>query len=95
MGLLDSLINAVTQSANAPAGGNQQPSTPVGGLNLGALLAAVGGLQGLLQILQQSGLGNVAQSWVSKGENLPVSGNQLSSALGPDLLAALAPALGL
>ena len=45
-----------------------------------------GGLDGLLQKFQQGGLGDVAQSWVSTGANLPVSADQLGQALGPEML---------
>src|SRR5436190_647996 len=41
-----------------------------------------GGLAGLVGALAQGGLGNVANSWVSTGQNLPVSAEQLQSALG-------------
>ena len=44
--------------------------------------AAQGGLAGVLQQLQASGLGEQVQSWISTGSNLPVSGDQLGAALG-------------
>ncbi|HWU75093.1 MAG TPA: YidB family protein [Rhodanobacter sp.] len=47
----------------------------------GQLIEKAGGLQGLLGILQQHGLGNAAQSWVGTGANQPVSGDQLGQAL--------------
>jgi uncharacterized protein YidB (DUF937 family) len=45
-----------------------------------------GGLGSLLGAFQQSGHGEVAQSWVNHGENRPIAPNQLMDALGPDTL---------
>ena len=94
MGLLDTVIGMV--GGNAQGGG--------GGLNPALLNAIVGmlgndaqggGLGGLLGKLQQAGLGEVASSWVGSGQNLPISGDQLSGALGSDVLGQLARQLGL
>jgi uncharacterized protein YidB (DUF937 family) len=60
---------------------------PAGGL--------LGGLGGLLEKLQQSGLGDVAKSWVDTGQNQPVSPSSLGSALGPTLIKTLAEKTGL
>jgi uncharacterized protein YidB (DUF937 family) len=48
---------------------------------VGTLIDKAGGLQGLIGQLQQSGLGEQVASWVSRGENLPVSTEQLGTAL--------------
>lgn len=55
----------------------------------------LGGLGGLLQQLQQGGLGDAAQSWVSTGQNMPVSAEQLQNALGADRIDALAQQVGM
>lgn len=47
----------------------------------GDLLQRAGGVQGLISMLQQHGLGGAVQSWVSTGTNQPVSGDQLGQAL--------------
>lgn len=98
MGLLESLINA--------AGSSQSPSNTAssglpGGLDpqmlialVGSLVASSGGLQGLLAKLQSGGLGNAVQSWIGTGANQPVSGDQLGSALGPDLMGMITSQLG-
>jgi uncharacterized protein YidB (DUF937 family) len=52
-------------------------------------------LGGLLDKLQKGGLGGLADSWVGKGQNQPVSPNQLGPALGPDIIKALAQRSGL
>ena len=99
MGLLDSLIGA---AAGSLTGGNQaQASGGAGGLDpqvlmgiVGALMNNGGGLSGILGKLQQSGLGDVAASWVGSGQNQPVSADALGGALGPDLLGSIASQLG-
>lgn len=67
----------------------------LGGGQAGGMGAGLGGLGGLLQQLQQGGLGEAAQSWVSTGENLPVSGDQLAAALGADRIDAIAQQVGM
>lgn len=47
----------------------------------GELIQRAGGVQGLLNLLQQHGLGQAAQSWVGNGANQPVSANDLGQAL--------------
>ena len=55
---------------------------------------AHGGLDGLVAKFSQAGLGDVVQSWIGHGGNLPVSADQLSSVLGGDALAGIASQLG-
>jgi len=45
-------------------------------------------------ILAQSGQGNTFSSWVSMGENQPVSSDQIQKALGSDQISALAARMG-
>jgi len=47
----------------------------------GELLQRAGGVQGLISMLQQHGLGGAVQSWVGTGANQSVSGDQLGQAL--------------
>lgn len=47
----------------------------------GQLIEKAGGVQGLVHMLQQQGLGSAVQSWVGTGGNQPVSGDQLGQAL--------------
>ena len=47
----------------------------------GQLIEKAGGVQGLVAMLQQHGLGDAAQSWVGSGANQAVSGDQLGQAL--------------
>jgi uncharacterized protein YidB (DUF937 family) len=89
MGLLDQVVGAM---AGGQSGGNN------------ALLETVmkmvsdpqnGGLQGLIQSFQQGGLGDIVNSWVSKGQNLPISAEQLQSVLGGSSLGNIASQLGM
>jgi uncharacterized protein YidB (DUF937 family) len=89
------LINAVIQMIANKGGGGVASSLGAGSGAMGGL----GGLGGLIGALTQGGLGNVASSWVGTGQNMPVSAEQLQSALGGGsgggLLAQLAQQAGL
>jgi len=64
-------------------GGQGQQQVGAGSLIAvaGQLIEKAGGVQGLVDMLQQHGLGDAVQSWVGTGANQPVSGNQLGQAL--------------
>jgi uncharacterized protein YidB (DUF937 family) len=92
MGLLDQITNAVS----GMAGGGQGAQNPL----LSAVLGMIsnpqsGGLAGLVQQFQQKGLGKEMSSWVGTGQNLPVSGEQITSVLGSDQIAQIAQRLGM
>jgi uncharacterized protein YidB (DUF937 family) len=70
----------------------ETPKQPASDQGAGGLL---GGLGGLLDKLQNGGLGNVANSWIGPSQNQPVSPGQLGSALGPDIIKVLAQRSGL
>jgi uncharacterized protein YidB (DUF937 family) len=55
----------------------------------------LGSIGGLLQQLQQSGLGPQVASWLGNGENLPISADQLKDALSDQHLRQLATQLGI
>lgn len=66
----------------------------LGGLFQNAL-AQVGGYPGILDKLEQSGLGTQVQSWLSTNAgNLPISADQIRSALGDEHLQQLATKFG-
>ena len=54
-----------------------------------------GGLSGLVGKLKDSGLGDQVNSWIGTGENKSVDSNQLSSALGGDVVKNIASKLGI
>ncbi len=55
----------------------------------------LGGLSGLVQAFQQKGLGDIVSSWISTGENLSVSAEQIQNGLGTGLLQQFANTAGL
>ena len=91
MGLLDDLkgmaADAVPSDSTQPAG--------IESAITGLLGKGGDALPGLLDKFGGGGLGDVAQSWVGKGANLPVSGAQIKSILGSDVVASVAAKLGL
>lgn len=90
MGLLDSVLGSLSQGGSG-SGGNPLLETVLSMVNN----PDTGGLAGLLQKFQEHGLGNVADSWVSTGKNLPISGDQIQEALGSGALGDIASKLGL
>jgi uncharacterized protein YidB (DUF937 family) len=89
MGLLDSILGAVTGKTDDSGGAAQLIGV------LGGLLAQSGGLQGLANKFAQSGQGNAFQSWVGMGENEGISSNQIQNALGSEQVNALAAKMGI
>jgi uncharacterized protein YidB (DUF937 family) len=81
MGLLDGLLGG---------GSGANPMAALGGL----LEDHHGGLGGLVGAFEKAGLGDVAQSWVSKGGNLPISAEQIQAVLGSGPVAQFAEKLG-
>lgn len=101
MGLLDSVLGSVaSQVLGGGQGGGQAALIQAvigmlmnGGGQQGGL--GGGGLGGLLEQFQRSGLGDAAASWVSTGQNMPISADQLSNVLGSDVLGQLARSAGM
>lgn len=86
MGLFDQIKTALFGAAATAA-----PEL----LNKALAQTNFGGLQGLVDQLRQNGLENQVQSWLGDGSNLPVSPDQLRSALGNEQLQQLAQKFGL
>jgi uncharacterized protein YidB (DUF937 family) len=89
MGLLDELFGGLTGAG----GGPQQAQSPILQMAL-QMIQQNGGLPGIISKFQQAGLGDHAQSWVSTGQNMPISTDQLSNVLGGDSIGALARQFG-
>lgn len=87
MGLLDGLMKS------ALGGGNSQQDMLMS--VVGSLLNGQGGLSGLVNNFNKAGLGDIVNSWVSTGHNLPISATQLTQALGSGQLEQLARQLGM
>jgi uncharacterized protein YidB (DUF937 family) len=88
MGLLDSVVGALS-------GGQSAGANPL--LNIVMQLInnpQTGGLGGMVQSFEQGGLGDVVKSWVSTGQNLPISAEQIKAVLGGGQLQDIAAQLG-
>ena len=93
MGILDSVVGAFNSSGG-------QAGTPGAAITSAVVSMLQGqggnGLNGLLQAFENGGLGHVFQSWVSNGQNLPISPDQLQNVLAQSgMLQRLAQATGL
>jgi uncharacterized protein YidB (DUF937 family) len=105
MGLLDTVIGALANAqpsqggTGLPQGGandllNVLLGLVAGGSAGGGGVGAGGGLGGLVEMFQRQGMDDVIGSWISGGQNMPISGDQLGSVLGGDLLSQIAQQLG-
>jgi len=91
MGILESVATAILSKTGASPDQQQ------------GILASVcelinhpdtGGLQGLVEKFKAAGLGHIADGWVSKGPNPPVSADQLQQVFSSDQLRGFAQKLG-
>ncbi len=100
MGILDGLIGGMLGGmqgsggtlAGAGPGATQQNPLVLIALQL---LQQNGGLQGVLSKFQQAGYGAQADSWVSTGQNMPISADAISQTLGHGPLGQIAQQLGM
>lgn len=81
MGLFDTLLNTAISSV---AGGNTQQNQAIQ-LVMQLIQQNGGNVGGLLNQLQQGGLGDVLQSWIAQGSNQSVNGSEIENALGSSL----------
>jgi uncharacterized protein YidB (DUF937 family) len=93
MGLLDGLMGSLM-------GGQQQGGdNPLLQMAMQMLAGKGGGSEGglgnLMNTLQNAGLGEQLKSWIGTGENMPISADQLSQALGSDKIRDIAGQLGM
>ena len=86
MGLFDGLGGLVSDALNG---------RPINILAVAEdIFQNAGGVNGILNQLQQAGLGDQVKSWIGTGGNLPVSPEQIKSALSNEQLRSLANAFG-
>lgn len=90
MGLLDSVLGAIT---GQPEGGNS--ALLQAAIRMLGNDAPGGGLAALVEQFERSGHGDVINSWIGSGRNLPISPELLHNVLGSDTVGALAQQLGL
>lgn len=92
MSFFDQIAGVVSGATNSSAeGGN-----PLLGIVMQLINnPQVGGLSGLIQRFQQGGLAEIVNSWVSTGQNLPISAEQIQGVLGSSAVQSIAAQLGL
>ena len=81
MGLLDGLLGGLIGGEMATV--------------VNRLIEKHGGVQGIVNQLQQQGLGATVKSWVGTGANQPISADQIHKAFGQGTIAELAAKAGL
>jgi uncharacterized protein YidB (DUF937 family) len=89
MGLLD---NLESQAVSGLLGGS---SSPLASGLLQMIQNQPGGLQGLVQNFHDQGMGGLVSSWISTGQNQPISADHVHQALGSDQVNALAAKAGI
>src|SRR4051794_25063491 len=89
MGLLDGALSSLAGSAFKNGGDAPSVLTEILGKT------DLGSIGGLLNQLQKGGLETLVSSWLGSTDNLPVSPNQLRSALDPRQLQQMATAAGI
>jgi uncharacterized protein YidB (DUF937 family) len=87
MGLLDDLAGRVL--------GGRNTQTDLVNALLGILSQQSGGLAGLTQQFAGKGLGDIVNSWVGTGKNLPITQQQIHQVLGGDIISQLASKTGI
>ncbi len=91
MGIFDEVAKGVL--GKVLGGGSSQ--SPLMDVVLGMITnPQTGGLQGLIQTFKEKGLGDAVASWISTGQNQPVSGGQIQHALGGNFIQQIAEKLG-
>jgi len=85
MGLFDSLAGAVLSNMGGDKGAMLQIAMD--------LFKQNGGLEGVVAKFNEAGLSEQAASWISKGDNLPISAEQVIEVLGRDSIVGIAEKL--
>jgi uncharacterized protein YidB (DUF937 family) len=80
MGFLDELTGGLVEKLFGGGDKNKLFESIMGLINN----PRTGGLSGLAQMFKEKGLGDPISSWISTGQNMPVSADQIKQALGAD-----------
>lgn len=88
MSLLDKILHV---GADAAPETSQSPLVSA----VLSMLTQGGGIQGLVQQFAAKGLGNIIQSWIGTGQNLPISPEQIQNVFGSEQLNGIAQKAGL
>lgn len=95
MGLIDSILGSIL-GGGAATSSKGSMAGPSGGIlkSVLSMLPLGGGLASLMQLFQQKGMSDVFSSWVSTGQNKPVTGQQLTEVFGEEKIASMAQEMG-
>ena len=91
MGILDDVLKTATGAAPAA----DTPQSPLASAVLSVLSSQGGGISSLVQQFASNGLGHIVNSWISTGQNLPISPEQIQSVLGSEQVQAIATKAGI
>lgn len=94
MGLMDTIKGLL--SGKGGAGASSDLMGAVTGLfsGSGEIGSKLGGLSGILQKFTDNGMGDKVQSWLGKGENASLTGDEVEKALGSDTISEMAQKTG-
>jgi uncharacterized protein YidB (DUF937 family) len=92
MGLLEEMASKI-MSKRTDTEVDAAPGIPGGIMEL--LINHPGGLSGLVQSFREKGAGEIVNSWISTGTNLPISNEQIQSVLGNEQVKQFASKIGI
>jgi uncharacterized protein YidB (DUF937 family) len=97
MGILDTVLGVLKSQA---ASSSAAPAAGGSGDLLSSVIGMItdpqsGGLSGLVEKIAAGGLADQVASWVGKGENLPISAEQIQEVLGSSFVQGLAAKMGI
>jgi uncharacterized protein YidB (DUF937 family) len=95
MGLLDEVLSMAAAAGSTGASQPGQSTSALGSILSYINSPQVGGIAGLQNMFQQGGLGHIVSSWISTGQNLPISADQLQNVLHSDALQQAAQKVGM
>lgn len=95
MGIFDGIVGNVLGALQGKTGEGVQLDTLGQTLNDALANTQFGSLDGVLNQLQSSGLGTQVASWLGQGSNMPISADDLRSALGNEQLQTIGTQLGI
>lgn len=100
-GILGSVLGGIAQGGLGRGGLGRSGGGGLGGIGMAAIIGIAlqllqrnGGIEGVLGRLRQQGHAKEADSWVSTGQNLPVSPDVLSQIFGRDQVTSAAQQMG-
>jgi len=91
MGLLDELKGQLSERLGLGANVNTILEQAMNIINN----PATGGFAGTIEAFKKEGLGKIISSWISTGQNMPISADQILQVLGADKIEKVAQKIGI